>query len=178
MQCKEWDDANSELFKESHDEAVHKISYESKLYELISASLKKALITAAATLLLFGAAVEASAETPQGEPMTKKILQTAGRDVLGKMAPDFARYNDDILFGEVWNKQDALSVKQRSMITVVSLVSQGITDSSLKYHIQNAKNNGVTLEEMADTLTQVAFYAGWPKAWAAFRLVKEVYEIR
>jgi 4-carboxymuconolactone decarboxylase len=178
MQCKEWDDANSELFKESHDEAVHKISYESKLYELISASLKKALITAAATLLLFGAAVEASAETPQGEPMTKKILQTAGRDVLGKMAPDFARYNDDILFGEVWNKQDALSVKQRSMITVVSLVSQGITDSSLKYHIQNAKNNGVTLEEMADTITQVAFYAGWPKAWAAFRLVKEVYEIR
>ena len=178
MQCKEWDDANSELFKESHDEAVHKISYESKLYELISASLKKVLITAAATLLLFGAAVEASAETQQGEPMTKKILQTAGRDVLGKMAPDFARYNDDILFGEVWNKQDALSVKQRSMITVVSLVSQGITDSSLKYHIQNAKNNGVTLEEMADTITQVAFYAGWPKAWAAFRLVKEVYEIR
>lgn len=140
--------------------------------------LKKVLITAAATLLLFGAAVEASAETPQGEPMTKKILQTAGRDVLGKMAPDFARYNDDILFGEVWNKQDALSVKQRSMITVVSLVSQGITDSSLKYHIQNAKNNGVTLEEMADTITQVAFYAGWPKAWAAFRLVKEVYEIQ
>lgn len=140
--------------------------------------LKKALITAAATLLLFGAAVEASSETPQGEPMTKKILQTAGRDVLGKMAPDFARYNDDILFGEVWNKQDALSVKQRSMITVVSLVSQGITDSSLKYHIQNAKNNGVTLEEMADTITQVAFYAGWPKAWAAFRLVKEVYEIQ
>ena len=178
MKCEEWDDANSELFKESHDEAVHKISYESKLYELISASLKKALITAAATLLLFGAAVEASAETPQGEPMTKKILQTAGRDVLGKMAPDFARYNDDILFGEVWNKQDALSVKQRSMITVVSLVSQGITDSSLKYHIQNAKNKGVTLEEMADTITQVAFYAGWPKAWAAFRLVKEVYEIR
>lgn len=140
--------------------------------------LKKALITAAAMLMLFGAAMEASAETLQGEPMTKKILQTAGRDVLGKMAPDFARYNDDILFGEVWNKQDALSVKQRSMITVVSLVSQGITDSSLKYHIQNAKNNGVTLEEMADTITQVAFYAGWPKAWAAFRLVKEVYEIQ
>ena len=109
--------------------------------------------------------------------MTKKIVQTAGRDMLGKTAPDFARYNDDILFGEVWNKQDNLSVKQRSMITVVSLVSQGITDSSLKYHIQNAKNNGVTLEEMADTITQVSFYAGWPKAWAAFRLVKEVYEV-
>lgn len=44
-------------------------------------------------------------------------------------------------------------MKQRCLITVISLVSQGITDSSLKYHIQNAKNNGVTLEEMADTLT-------------------------
>lgn len=69
-------------------------------------------------------------------------------------------------------------MKQRCLITVISLVSQGITDSSLKYHIQNAKNNGVTLEEMADTLTQVAFYAGWPKAWAAFRLVKEVYGVQ
>lgn len=139
---------------------------------------KIAFLTAAAMLMLFGTAMEASAETPKGEPMTKKIVQTAGRDILGKTAPDFARYNDDILFGEIWNKQDALSVKQRSMITVVSLVSQGITDSSLKYHIQNAKNNGVTLEEMADTITQVAFYAGWPKAWAAFRLVKEVYEVK
>lgn len=139
--------------------------------------LKKVLIITAAAFMLFGAGTEAFAEAPEGEPMTKKIVQTAGRDVLGQTAPDFARYNDDILFGEVWNKQDNLSVKQRSMITVVSLVSQGITDSSLKYHIQNAKNNGVTLEEMADTITQVAFYAGWPKAWAAFRLVKEVYEV-
>lgn len=139
--------------------------------------LKKVLIITAAAFMLFGAGTEAFAEAPEGEPMTKKIVQTAGRDVLGQTAPDFARYNDDILFGEVWNKQDNLSVKQRSMITVVSLVSQGITDSSLKYHIQNAKNNGVTLEEMADTITQVAFYAGWPKAWAAFHLVKEVYEV-
>lgn len=139
--------------------------------------LKKVLIITAAAFMLLGAGTEAFAEAPEGEPMTKKIVQTAGRDMLGQTAPDFARYNDDILFGEVWNKQDNLSVKQRSMITVVSLVSQGITDSSLKYHIQNAKNNGVTLEEMADTITQVAFYAGWPKAWAAFHLVKEVYEV-
>lgn len=140
--------------------------------------LKKVLIITAAALMLFGTGTESFAEErTEGKPMTKKIVQTAGRDVLGQTAPDFARYNDDILFGEVWNKQDALSVKQRCLITVISLVSQGITDSSLKYHIQNAKNNGVTLKEMADTLTQVAFYAGWPKAWAAFRLVKEVYEV-
>ena len=138
---------------------------------------RKKVLSAFIAVIMVMAGMEVSAEAMKGEPMTKKIVQTAGRDVLGEIAPDFARCNDDILFGEIWNKQDVLSVKQRCLITVISLVSQGITDSSLKYHIQNAKNNGVTLEEIADTLTQVAFYAGWPKAWAAFRLVKEVYEV-
>ena len=138
---------------------------------------RKKVLSAFIAVIMVMAGMEVSAEAPKGEPVTKKIVQTAGRDVLGKIAPDFARCNDDILFGEIWNKQDVLSVKQRCLITVISLVSLGITDSSLKYHIQNAKNNGVTLEEIADTLTQVAFYAGWPKAWAAFRLVKEVYEV-
>ena len=49
-------------------------------------------------------------------------------------------------------------------------------DSSLQFHILNAKNHGVTAQEMAEILTHAAFYAGWPKAWAAFRMAKEVYE--
>ncbi len=106
--------------------------------------------------------------------MSQKIVQTAGRDALGEFAPEFARLNDDVLFGEVWSR-DALSLRDRSLITVVALVSSGITDSSLSYHIRNAKNHGVTKEEMAETLTHIAFYAGWPKAWAAFRLAKDVY---
>ena len=61
------------------------------------------------------------------------------------------------------------------MITVVALMSQGITDSSIKYHITNAKNHGVTKEEMVAAITHTAFYAGWPKAWATFNLAKEVY---
>ncbi|ERT61690.1 MULTISPECIES: carboxymuconolactone decarboxylase family protein [Megasphaera] len=105
----------------------------------------------------------------------QKIVQTAGRDQLGRFAPDFARYNDDILFGEVWSRNDKLSLKERSIITVSSLISQGITDSSLKYHLLTAKVNGVTKEEMAEIITQLGFYAGWPKAWAAFTLAKEVY---
>ncbi|MEE3497349.1 MAG: carboxymuconolactone decarboxylase family protein, partial [Butyrivibrio sp.] len=80
--------------------------------------------------------------------MSKKIVQTAGRDQLGEFAPDFAHFNDDILFGENWNNQD-IDVKTRSIITVVALMAQGITDSSLKYHIMNAKNHGVTQKEMA-----------------------------
>jgi 4-carboxymuconolactone decarboxylase len=106
--------------------------------------------------------------------MTKKITQTAGRKALGTFAPEFAHFNDDVLFGENWNNPD-LDLKTRSLITVVALMAQGITDSSLKYHIQNAKDHGVTQKEMAAAITHVAFYAGWPKAWAVFNLAKEVY---
>ena len=106
--------------------------------------------------------------------MNEKIVQTAGRDQLGEFAPEFAHFNDDVLFGENWNNPD-IDVKTRSIITVVALMSQGITDSSLKYHILNAKNHGVTQKEMAAIITHVAFYAGWPKAWAVFNLAKEVY---
>ena len=106
--------------------------------------------------------------------MSEKIVQTAGRDALSDFAPEFAHFNDDILFGENWNNED-LDLKTRSLLTVTALMAQGITDSSLKYHIQNAKNLGVSQKEMAAAITHVAFYAGWPKAWAAFHLAKEVY---
>ena len=104
-----------------------------------------------------------------------KIVQTTGRQQLGTFAPDFARYNDDILFGEVWSKNDVLPLKERSIVTVSALIAQGITDSSLKYHMKTAKKNGVTKDEMAEIITQLAFYSGWPKAWAAFGYAKEVY---
>lgn len=103
-----------------------------------------------------------------------KIKQTAGRTGLGDFAPKFAEYNDDILFGEVWSG-DALSLKMRSVITVSALVSKGMLDTSFRYHLQSAKKNGVTKQEMAELLTQLGFYAGWPNAWAAFRMAKEVY---
>lgn len=104
-----------------------------------------------------------------------KVAQTAGRDQLGDFAPEFARLNDDILFGEVWSRNDLLSLRDRSLVTITSLISQGITDSSLTYHLQEAKKNGITRTEIAEILTHVAFYAGWPKAWAAFRLAKDVW---
>ena len=104
-----------------------------------------------------------------------KIVQTAGRAALGEFAPEFAHFNDDVLFGENWNNQD-IDVKTRSIITVVGLMSSGISDSSLKYHLQNAKAHGVTQKEIAAIITHVAFYAGWPKGWAVFNLAKEVWE--
>ena len=107
--------------------------------------------------------------------MSGKIVQTAGRDRLGEFAPEFAHFNDDVLFGENWNNPE-LDLKTRCIITVVALVSSGITDSSLTYHLQNAKEHGVTKSEIAAILTHVAFYAGWPKAWAAFNQAKEVWK--
>lgn len=106
--------------------------------------------------------------------MAKKV--TAGRDELSNFAPEFAHLNDDILFGEVWSREDKLSLRDRSLITVVALISSGVIDSSLKFHILNAKNNGVNKEEFAEAITHIAFYVGWPKAWAAFRMAKEIYE--
>lgn len=103
----------------------------------------------------------------------KKV--TAGRDMLGAFAPQFAHLNDDVLFGEVWAREDKLPPRDRSLITVAALLSGGILDSSLQYHIVRSKENGVTMTEMAEALTQLAFYAGWPKAWAAFRMAKEIY---
>ena len=107
------------------------------------------------------------------KPM-KKIVQTAGRTQLGNFAPEFAHFNDDVLFGENWNNAD-IDVKTRSIITVVSLISQGLTDNSLKYHLQNAKDHGVSKEEISALITHCAFYAGWPKAWETFNLAKQVW---
>ncbi len=103
------------------------------------------------------------------------VKQTAGRDSLGDFAPKFAELNDDVLFGQVWSREDKLSLKTRSIITLTALISKGIVDSSLTYHLETARKNGVTKEEMAELLTHLAFYAGWPNAWAAFRMAKEVY---
>ena len=103
------------------------------------------------------------------------IKQTAGRDALGDFAPKFAELNDGVLFGEVWSREDKLSLRDRSLVTVTALMAQGLTDSSFKYHLESAKKNGITKEEIAEILTHAAFYAGWPKAWAAFRMAKEVW---
>lgn len=102
--------------------------------------------------------------------MAEKIVQAAGRQALGEFAPEFAHFNDDVLFGESWNNED-LDLKTRSLITVIALVAQGL----IKYHIMNAKAHGMTGKEMAAAITHTAFYTGWSKAWATFNLAKGVY---
>ena len=98
------------------------------------------------------------------------VKQTAGRDQLGEFAPKFAELNDDVLFGEVWSREDALSLRDRSLVTIVSLMSQGLIDfspPSFEYHLATAKKNGITKTEIAEIVTHAAFYMGWPKAWGS-----------
>lgn len=104
--------------------------------------------------------------------MAKK--QTAGRDNLGDFAPKFAELNDDVLFGEVWSREDKMSAHDRSLITVSSLLTQCVPQ--LEAHMKIAKQNGVTKDEMVELITHLSFYAGWPKAWSAFTLAKEIYK--
>ncbi len=100
--------------------------------------------------------------------------QTAGRDNLGELAPKFAELNDDVLFGEVWSREDKLSLRDRSMITISALMAQGLYPQ-LKSHFIIGKKHGITKEEAVEIVTQLAFYSGWPKAWSAFSLIQEVY---
>ena len=104
------------------------------------------------------------------------VKQTAGRDALGEFAPKFAELNDDVLFGQVWSREDRLSLRDRSLVTVVALMAQGLTDESFRYHLLSAKKNGITREEIAEIVTHAAFYCGWPKAWAVFRAEKRYFQ--
>ena len=134
------------------------------------------LLSAASLTVGSNCAWAAGMERIDDDMKTERVVQTAGRNALGEFAPEFAHYNDDVLFGENWNNGD-IDLKTRSMITVVALMASGITDSSLKYHLENAKQHGVTQKEIAAVITHVAFYAGWPKAWAVFNLAKEVWAL-
>lgn len=111
----------------------------------------------------------------QTENMEKKKV-TDGRDYLGDFAPKFAEINDDVLFGQIWSREKELSARERSLITISALMASGITDQSLKGHLQKAKENGVTRKEIAEVITHLAFYTGWPKGWAVFALAMEVFK--
>lgn len=105
----------------------------------------------------------------------QKIVQTAGHNALGEFAPQFAELNDNVLFGEaVWN-DSTLSLHDRSMVTISILLGKGMTDSSFRAHLEMGKKHGITRKEIAALLTQAAFYAGWPNAWAGFRIATEVW---
>ena len=88
-------------------------------------------------------------------------------------APALVGFTDDVLFGQVWERKE-LSPRDRSLVTVASLLTSGSTDK-LVFHLSLAKRNGVTEQELIEAITHLAFYAGWPKAVSAMSVAKQVF---
>jgi 4-carboxymuconolactone decarboxylase len=95
------------------------------------------------------------------------------RKLFGDFAPAFVDITDDVLFGQVWEREQ-LSRKERSLVTVASLTTSGSTQQ-LTFHLDFARRNGATEEELIEAITHLAFYAGWPKAMSAMAVAKRVF---
>jgi 4-carboxymuconolactone decarboxylase len=91
----------------------------------------------------------------------------------GDFAPALVGFTDDVLFGQVWERKE-LTPKERSLVTVASLVTSGSTEQ-LAYHLGLAKQNGASEEELIEVITHLAFYAGWPKAMSAMTVAKKLF---
>jgi len=106
--------------------------------------------------------------------MVSKEPTRTTRDLIGDIAPKFADLTEDVLFGDIWDRP-GLSKRDRSLITVASLVALNRTEQ-LPYHLGRALENGITKEELIESITHLAFYSGWPTAMSAVLLAKRVFE--
>lgn len=106
--------------------------------------------------------------------MVSKQPTRTTRDLIGDIAPKLAELTEDVLFGDIWDRP-GLSKRDRSLITVASLVALNRTDQ-LPYHLGRALENGITKEELIELITHLAFYSGWPTAMSAVLLAKRVFE--
>lgn len=99
---------------------------------------------------------------------------SAIQQMLGDVAPTFADLTDDVVFGQVWAHTEQLSARDRSLVTITSLVSAGNIEQ-LNAHIPMGLGNGLTREEIVEAITHVAFYAGWPRAVSALTVAKQIF---
>jgi 4-carboxymuconolactone decarboxylase len=101
---------------------------------------------------------------------------TGGQQAFGDFAPGLVHYTDQVLFDEVWERP-GLSKRDRSLATVSALITAGQTEQ-LSFHLAFARDNGVTEQELVETITHLAFYTGWPRAMAAMTVAKTVFDTR
>jgi 4-carboxymuconolactone decarboxylase len=112
------------------------------------------------------AAAKAPAAAPAGQP-------TRAQELMGDVAPKLAQLTDDVLFGDVWARPQ-LSPRDRSLVTISALIAMNRPDQ-LRSHIARARDNGVTEEEIVESITHLAFYAGWPSAITAVTVARDVF---
>lgn len=99
---------------------------------------------------------------------------SAIKKTFGDLAPKLVQLTDDVLFGDVWERAE-LSKRDRSLVTVTALIAGGNTEQ-LPFHMNRAKENGLTEIELVEAITHLAFYSGWPKAMSAITVAKEVFK--
>jgi 4-carboxymuconolactone decarboxylase len=99
--------------------------------------------------------------------------QTRAQQLIGDFAPKLVELTDGVPFGDVWERSE-LSPRDRSLVTVASLITSGSTEQ-LRGHLARAKTNGLTETELKEAIIHLAFYAGWPKAMSAITVAKEVF---
>ncbi len=104
--------------------------------------------------------------------MTKE--PSALKQAFGDFSPKLVQLTDDVLFGDVWERPE-LSKRDRSLVTVTALIAGGHVEQ-LPFHLNRAKENGVTEIELIETITHLAFYSGWPRAMSAIKVAKEVFK--
>jgi len=106
--------------------------------------------------------------------MSEEKQPTRAQQLMGDFAPKLAELTDDVLFGDVWARAE-LSPRDRSLVTVAALIANGNTEQ-LASHLNRARANGITESELAEVMTHLAFYAGWPRAISAIMVAKEVFK--
>jgi 4-carboxymuconolactone decarboxylase len=101
---------------------------------------------------------------------------SAAQKMIGDFAPKLVELTDNVLFGDVWERP-GLSKRDRSMVTVAALIALNRTEQ-LRFHLEKARENGVTKDELIETITHLAFYSGWPNAMNAIITAKEIFSKR
>jgi 4-carboxymuconolactone decarboxylase len=127
-------------------------------------------------LMLGTMAVPASAQdqTPAASDATATQQQSRAQQLMGAIAPKLADLTDDVLYADIWERPQ-LSKRDRSLVTVAALIALNRPDQ-LRSHLNLARQNGVTEEELVETITHMAFYSGWPNAVSAVAVAKDVFK--
>jgi 4-carboxymuconolactone decarboxylase len=127
-------------------------------------------------IAIVSAALVSSSAHPQQikeAPAMTKASQTRAQQLMGDIAPKLADLTDNVLFGDVWERP-GLAKRDRSLVTISALIAMNRPDQ-LRSHLVLARQNGVTETEIVETITHLAFYAGWPNAVSAVAVAREVF---
>jgi 4-carboxymuconolactone decarboxylase len=134
--------------------------------------LARSLFLATSITLINGAISMTLAQpaTPSAQPEKQ---QTRAQQLMGDTAPKLAELTDEVLYNDIWERP-GISKRDRSLVTITALIALNRPDQ-LRSHIRLGLQNGLTKEEIVETITHMAFYSGWPSGVSAVAIAKDVF---